>query len=49
MEPKTKCMEVFFLSRVIGKNKEAEESIPSMDQQLKGTVRTSVGNSFLIP
>lgn len=39
----------FFLSRVIGKNKEAEESIPSMDQQLKRTVRTSIGNSFLIP
>lgn len=47
MEPKTKRVEVFVLS-FYRKNKEAEESIPSVGQQLKGTVKTSLGCSFII-
>lgn len=44
---KTKRMEVFVLL-FYRKNKEAEESIPSVGQQLKGTVKTSLGCSFII-
>lgn len=38
----------FLLSHFVGSYKEAEESIPSMGQQLKRTVKTSLGCFFII-